>query len=166
MAVVSNSGPLIALARIGSLELLPLMYEMVIIPPAVFAEVTQHSSRPGATELLQATWLYTVAVQQPAKVQQLRLSLDQGESEALVLAEEQQKTLLIDEHRGRMIAAQHNIPHIGTVGLLLDARLSGSIPALTPLLDALQAAGVHLSRRLYQHARQMAGEIAPTTTDK
>lgn len=158
MTVVSNSGPLIALARIGYLELLPTMYNTIIIPQGVSHEVTFVSTRPGVVELKQATWLYCIEVQQREKVQQLRLSLDQGESEALILAEEQQKTLLIDERRGRIVAAKKNIPYIGTVGMLLDAKQCRYIPALTPLLDALQSAGIHLSQQLYRQAREMAGE--------
>ena len=39
MAVVSNSSPLIALARIQRLDLLPAIFEAVLIPPAVAREI-------------------------------------------------------------------------------------------------------------------------------
>jgi hypothetical protein len=37
--VISNTGPLIALADIGQLELLHRLFNTIIIPPAVRAEV-------------------------------------------------------------------------------------------------------------------------------
>ena len=39
MKVVSNSGPLIALARLGRLGLLNQLYDAVLIPPEVYQEV-------------------------------------------------------------------------------------------------------------------------------
>ena len=39
MAVVSNSSPLIALARIQRLDLLPAIFESILIPPAVAREI-------------------------------------------------------------------------------------------------------------------------------
>ena len=39
MKTVANAGPLIALARIGRLALLPSLYDQLHIPPAVRDEV-------------------------------------------------------------------------------------------------------------------------------
>ena len=49
--VVSNSGPLIALATVGQLDVLGSLYGSVLIPGAVFREVTEAGGgRPGALE--------------------------------------------------------------------------------------------------------------------
>jgi hypothetical protein len=84
--------------------------------------------------------------------------LDAGESEVVVLAQEHGVTAAIDERRARNLAAALGVAQTGTVGILLAAKRAGLIPALTPLLDLLAARGVHLSSRLYEEARRMAGE--------
>ncbi|MBI1879979.1 MAG: DUF3368 domain-containing protein [Chloroflexi bacterium] len=91
-------------------------------------------------------------------VQRLLFWLDHGESEAIVLAQEMGTTLLIDERRGRAIAATLSLEITGTVGILLAAKALGQVQEVTPLLDALLAAGVRLSPRLYDEAQRQAGE--------
>ena len=47
--IVGDSSPLISLAIIGQLDLLPKLYRRVLIPPAVWNEVTvQGVGLPGA----------------------------------------------------------------------------------------------------------------------
>lgn len=84
--------------------------------------------------------------------------LDQGESEAIVLAQELGATLLIDERKARTIAAALGIPLTGTVGVLLEAKRSGIVSQIQPLLDNMLLAGVRLSTRLYDNALKLAGE--------
>jgi predicted nucleic acid-binding protein len=96
---VSNAGPLIALGRINHLHLLPELFGQVIVPQTVFAEVTPQVERPGAMQLKQATWLQIRAAQDAVAVKRLLLLLDQGESEAIILAQELIATLLMDERR-------------------------------------------------------------------
>jgi len=55
--VVTNTGPLIALATVRRVALLGQMYGSVLVPEAVFQEVTaQGPHRPGAAELASAPW--------------------------------------------------------------------------------------------------------------
>lgn len=55
--VVTNSGPLIALASVGQLDLLQSLYTIVLVPDAVWREVTEAGAgRPGARELLATSW--------------------------------------------------------------------------------------------------------------
>ncbi|GAB4446036.1 MAG: DUF3368 domain-containing protein [Anaerolineae bacterium] len=160
MGVVANAGPLIALARIDQLTLLPNLYGQIIIPPAVFREVTTPADLPGARVLAQAGWLQVVEAQDQVAVQRLLFWLNEGESEAIVLAQETGTTLLIDERRGRAVAAALGGQISGTVGVLLAAKALGQVQAVTPLLDALIASGVRLSPRLYEEAQRQAGEIS------
>lgn len=159
MTVVTNAGPLIALARIGRLDLLPALYGQVVIPPAVYREVTQDAGLPGYQDLIEATWLKVREVHDQAGVQRLLFWLDPGENEAILLAQEAGLTLLIDERRGRTIAQALGLDKTGTVGVLLAAKAEGQISAITPLLHALLAAGVRLSPRLYQEVQRLAGEV-------
>jgi predicted nucleic acid-binding protein len=158
MFITANAGPLIALGRIGYLWLLPALYHEILVPQAVRHEVTYDPSRPGAVELLHATWLHSVSVTNHTAVQSLRLWLDLGESEALVLAQMFQTALLIDERRGRIIASARGISCIGTGRVLIDAKHQGHIPSVTPLLDALRTARVRLSPHLCDTIRRAAGE--------
>ncbi|MGB8643782.1 MAG: DUF3368 domain-containing protein [Anaerolineae bacterium] len=158
MTVVANAGPLIALARIGKLDLLPALYGYLLIPPAVQQETTREPELAGSAELSSANWLHVTRVKNNAEVQRLQFWLDPGESEAIVLAQEQNATLLMDERRGRAIAATLGLNVTGTVGILLAAKTQGHVPVVIPLLDALITAGVRISPRLYEQATQLAGE--------
>jgi hypothetical protein len=158
--VVANAGPLIALAQIGHFSFLQLLYGELHIPPAVREEVVASGrGRPGAAEVGAANWIHVVEVRDTTAVVLLRDRLDAGESEAIVLAMEMNADLLLmDEGRGRRVAEARGLKKAGTVGTLLVAKKRGLIPAVTPLLDRLLAAGFRMSDELYQAARALAGE--------
>ena len=101
--VVSNTSPLINLALIGQLDLLPQLYTQVVIPEAVWHEIViKGAGQIGATEIQAATWVVKQPVQNNTLVQLLKQTLDAGEAEAIALAlETQADLLLIDERLGR-----------------------------------------------------------------
>jgi predicted nucleic acid-binding protein len=156
--IVVNSGPLISLARIGRLDLLPELFGEITVPAAVYQEVTRDESLPGAGTLTEAGWLRVLEVSDRAMVDQLSFWLDRGESEVLTLARELGTAAAIDERRGRNIAVSLGIPQTGTVGILLAAKRARVIPSVKPLLDQLIASGVRLSVRLYEEALRIAEE--------
>ena len=158
MAIVVNAGPLISLARIGLLDLLPKLFDEILVPDAVFQEVTQDQSLPGARAVKEADWLKLGEISDREAVIRFSFWLDAGESEVLVLAQETGATAVIDEKRARNLAAGLGIPQTGTIGILLAAKRVGAIPEVAPLSDQLMASGVRLSPRLYEEARRMAGE--------
>ena len=47
MTAIADSGPLIVLAKIGLLSLLPRLYQTVIIPQAVYQETVIEGERRG-----------------------------------------------------------------------------------------------------------------------
>jgi uncharacterized protein len=81
---ITDSGPLIALARIGQTRLLEKLYGEVLVPPAVHDEMTREQDLPGASDFVQARWIRTVPVKDNAEAQRLRFWLGLGESEAIV----------------------------------------------------------------------------------
>lgn len=160
MIIVSNSGPLIALARIHHVFLLQRLYGHLLIPPAVHQEVTGlRPDLPGATEVRHAPWIEIADVSDQIAVSLLRERLDAGESEAIVLAlERQADILLIDEARGRRIAQAKGLVHVGTIGILVLAKRQGLIEQVTPVLEQLIASGFRMDDFLFQTAKNLAGE--------
>jgi predicted nucleic acid-binding protein len=154
---VSDSSPLISLARIGRLDLLQGLFHEIWVPPAVEQELTPKGKKKGASALRAATWI---------KVQDLSLqslkpvssSLGRGERAAIALAREKGLELLMDDPAGRREAARLGVPVLGTVGLLLEAKAQSLIPEVKPLLDALLAEGFRLSPRLYERILRRAKE--------
>ena len=158
--IVSNSTPLIHLARIGELDLLRDCFGKVLIPPAVYDEcVVQGKAYRDAQLIAQADWLETLSVSDRNLVILLNADLDRGESEAIALALQQQADLLLlDDAEGRSRARLYGLKHTGTVGILLKAKRDGKLPSLRNALDALQDTGFWLDNRLYRKLLQEAGE--------
>jgi predicted nucleic acid-binding protein len=79
----------------------------------------------------------------------------------VALAIVQQATLLSDDGSLRLLAEAQGLPVIGSVGVLVHARLDGAIPALKPLLDRLVAAGFHLNPQgpVYRDALRKVREV-------
>jgi len=55
--IVCNAGPLIALTSVHCLELLRDIYKTVIVPEAVYQEVTCSSTLRGAPSILDCSWI-------------------------------------------------------------------------------------------------------------
>lgn len=132
--VVSNTTPLIALAWLEQLDLLPALFGQVHIPQAVFDEIRAKPDAPGVTVISEASWLMLTPVQNPQSVLFLSDQLDAGESEAIVLAQELGAGfLLMDERRGRRRGIQSGLAVTGTLGLLIEARARGMIGRCVPI---------------------------------
>ena len=64
--VVVNSTPLIALGRIGRLDLLKQLYQEIIIPDAVYREVTAKEDRVCRTVKQNLTWIKVSSISKDA----------------------------------------------------------------------------------------------------
>ena len=154
--VVSDTGPLIALAGIGQLNLLHQLFGQVFIPPAVHHEIQDETSRAA---MATANWISLHSVQDTFAVQVLREELDPGESEAITLARELAVDgLVIDERAARRKAQAVGLRVIGTLGILLLAKSQGHLAELKPWLDQLRRENFRLSDALYAQALHDAGE--------
>jgi predicted nucleic acid-binding protein len=161
-AVVSDSSVLICLAVAGQYHLLREFYGEIIVPEAVWREVTA-SSAPGANETVEAKKSGWLKVQNPVNaslIASLRTTLGAGESEAIALAAEIKATLLlIDESDGRKQAKALGLTVTGTIGLLILAKQQGKLPALKPVLQTLiQQNQFRLGKALYADALRQVGE--------
>ncbi len=130
MIVVSDTSPLRYLAAIGGIEWLPQLFGEVICPAEVIAECL-HDRAPSELRAWASSpppWVRVVAV--PADAAPLGRSdlLDRGEAAALVVARELNADLvLIDERKGRAVAAKLGLAAAGTIGVLAEAAQAGLV---------------------------------------
>lgn len=156
---IADSGPLIAFSRINRLELLHELFLKIIIPVAVWNEVTiRGKGLPGALEVSQASWI-KVQAPDPQLVKPLSILVDEGEAEAIALAQTMPECIiLLDDSRARRVAERLQIKQIGTVGLLLRAKRKGLIDKLRPHLDSLHESNIYIRQKLIDAVLKDAGE--------
>lgn len=161
MIIVSDTSAINNLAAIESLYLLQQLYETIVIPDAVYRELTNPNFPvAGATEVQTLQWIQTRSVSDRTIIEALSNELDLGEAEAIALALElKADRVLIDERRGRLIAARLNLGYIGILGILVEAKSQKLIPAVKPLLDALRdRVGFWIAAPLYNSVLQLVKE--------
>jgi predicted nucleic acid-binding protein len=122
MIVIADTTPLNYLILIQQADLLPRLFGKVLIPPAVVKELED----PGTPDSVRAwlsgapSWLHVQPLHSPPDPE--LDYLDDGEREAIALAEELgADLLLLDDADARKQAARRNLPFIGTLGILRRA---------------------------------------------
>ena len=157
--VVSNSSPIIHLAKIGHLDLLRIFYGNITVPHAVWQECTiAGKGRAEVAHIAAAGWIKTVRIQDRI-ITILRHEIDHGEAEAIALAlEKKAALLLLDDAEAREKARLYNIAVTGTIGILLRARREMLIPSLRETLQDLMATGFWLHDRLAARLLAEVGE--------
>lgn len=162
MIVVSDTSPISSLFLINKLNLLPEIFGQVVVPKEVFSELIILETEFGhdLSEIKTASWLEIRQVENSGEVDRLKRVLDDGESEAIILAKELQADyLLIDEHEGREIALSEGLKIIGVLGVLIQAKSIGLIPLVKPVIEDLQEkAKFRISKKLYHHVLNEVGE--------
>jgi uncharacterized protein len=161
--VVSDASAVTSLAAIGQLSLLERLFGTVVIPEAVFRELTDLPDQPGGAEVQSHSWISVRAPADRIRVASLRSKLDSGEAEAIVLAIELRADLLVmDERLGREVATTLGLKLIGTVGILLAAKERGYLSAVKPVLQELiDKARFRVGRALFRAVLIAAGEGEP-----
>jgi len=154
--VVSDAGPLIALAGCGLLDLLPAVFDAVHIPHAVLEEASADRSRSGASEI--AAFAQAHAQVHPNRSDAIQANaakhLGEGEAQALGCG------VLMDERRGRQTAMRQGLVLFGVLGVLLQAKRIGKIDHIAPALDQMQTKGYRVSQALIDATLKLAGEAA------
>lgn len=137
--IVADAGPLIALGRINQIESLTALFGRIIIPQAVYREITYNANKADVKVISLAIKNKQIEIAsadiETDKLLEFLSILDEGEAAAIYLAKERNLPLLIDEKLGRGIAQKANITIIGTAGVLLLAKKKGVIPAVAPLIN-------------------------------
>ena len=157
---VVNASPLIYLALLDRLDLVQQGAGEILVPPTVLQELRVKSDIAASKiEAATRSWLRCVAPRDRKIVEVVALDLDAGEAEAIALAYERSADrTVIDDLAGRRYARRLGLPVIGTLGLLLAARLRGEIPSLKHEIERLRQAGFYAGEALIREVLQAAGE--------
>ncbi len=142
MIVIADTSPVLHLARIGRLELIPAVVGNVIAPRTVWDELVHPGTRADVLHAVQsASWLELAA---DPEIHDLKPA--PGETAAILLAEAMSAdALLIDERRGRAVASSRGIAVIGTLGIVAGARRRGLIESAGPVIAELRVDGFWLA---------------------
>ncbi len=108
MIIVSDTTPLISLMKASQLQTLQDLFGEILIPGAVYAELTEnHEFQEESEEIKRCSFIKMVSVSEHRAVDVLQrvTGLNLGESEAIIYADENKAdTLLMDEAAGRRVA--------------------------------------------------------------
>jgi hypothetical protein len=161
---VSNSTPLIYLAKIDKLDLLKVLFGEILIPEEVMTEVVEKGKSLGRKDAytvenaIAQGWIKVVA----ADTVEIPIELDKGEEEALSLAKQLKlETVLIDEVSARSAARLLGLTPRGTIFVLLMALKEREI-ALDEFLQALDQLideGFRLKEEVYVQAIREATKL-------
>ncbi len=131
MAVVSNTSPIVLLAKIRRLSLLKELYGEVLMPPSVKVESIDRGREQGARDVeeiakgINEGWISMVKLNRKQAervskvVREARIGV--GEAEALTLAKERGVKAILDDREARAIAESWEIDYTGTVMVLFEA---------------------------------------------
>jgi len=161
MIAVADTSPISALLRIGRLTLLTAIFESVLIPREVVAELDEGKHILGDWRTCAgAAGLSTREARDRRLFLQLSGALHQGEAAAIALASETPNAVLvIDDSDGRAAGRRLGLRVTGSLGVIVEAKRRGLVPEAAPVIRELRTTGaLWLSENIVQHALALAGE--------
>ena len=160
MLVVADATPLISLMKIGRLNLLERLFVQIVIPEAVYSELTTNVAfTEEVCQIEECGFINRVSVADNKSVDVLRRAtgLDLGESEAIVYADTNgANILLIDEAKGRRVARTMGLKIMGTLGMLLEAFYKDILTSddIEADMIRLRESNRHIGDDLIQYVRE------------
>ena len=159
--VVVNTTPLIALSHVGRLNILKELYGEIIIPEAVYKELSakEDSICKNAVERSR-DWVRVDSIKNQMAKTMYKTQLHDGEVEVMILAKEiAADVVIIDDANDKKHAKYLELPVTGTLGVLIKARKEGYVDELKPILHRMVEEGIYISQNLIELCLKQAGEI-------
>ncbi len=157
--VILNASPLIGLYRAGLEHILSRLWKEILVPEAVWREVTAAGKNDAAaTGLQQAVWAQRVP---PVDIPPLVGAWDLGAGESAVLALANQMPsarVVLDDAQARKCAQTMGVRLSGTGGIMVFAKRQGLINSVSEALSCLAAVGFRLSPHIAAQLKTLAGE--------
>ncbi len=159
LSVVSDSTVIIALAKVCRLDLLERLFGKILVPEAVWREVTVEG-KPGSEKIRAADFIHVRKVRNKGLASLLREFVDEGEAEAIALAlEANADLLLVDDRDARNLAKKLGLEVMGTLGVIALAKYNGLILEAKPIIDELVEKGFWISKRILEEFLRELGEL-------
>jgi len=147
--IISDTSCLVILEKIKELELLHRLFGTVITT----SEIKDEFGLPLPE------WVQIKEVRNKNYQSIIEATLDKGEASAIALALELEDCLLIiDDLKGRKFANQLGLKITGTFGVLVEAKLSGTIPSVKPILEKIKTTNFRIGEQLEALILKKAGE--------
>lgn len=155
---ILNASPVILLGKADILGTISSLSKVWTIPEGVIREV----------EIKRDVDPYLKQLSESAEVVRKEISiihpnvaawdLGRGESEVLTLALDHDAGVVLDDLQARKCASLHNIPLIGSVGLILKAKRKGLVTSAKPLMKRLIDAGLYIEQGFVDRLLHEIGE--------
>lgn len=147
--IISDTSCLILLHKIDQLSLLTSLFSEVLITSTIASEFGRELPE----------WIIIKDPTNPHYQHILTTIVDAGEASAIALALEQSSSLIIlDDLKARKLASELNLTFTGTLGIIIEAKLSGKIESVKPLLIKIKQTNFHLPVELENRILHKAGE--------
>ena len=158
--VIVDSTPLIARCNIGKLDILKKLYGEIIIPLAVYNEISAKGDSICKKEVdASLEWIQIGQIKNNLAKLMYKTQLHDGEVEVMILAQEENADLvIIDDKNAKKHAKYLKLNVTGTLGVLIKAKQLGFIQTLKPLLYELSNSGIYISSELIQLCLKQVNE--------
>lgn len=157
--VVVNASPLICLFKSGLTDLLPTLFEDIIVPDAVVKEVMAKGAMDfSAQTLISNNWIQQIG---NITIDPRVASWDLGDGESAVLSfalKNPEYFAVMDDREARRCATSLQCHCIGTLGIVLLGKKRGIISSVRETLVKVQNAGLWISDSLVSEICRNVGE--------
>ena len=159
MTAVSDTTTPLYLLRLGEERLLGLLFDSLILPDVVVAELNAKPDEVARLKSLDAVRFYPSLTATLPQLPSGYAHLDAGEYGTLVLASHLgERLVIIDETAGRKAALSLGHEPIGLLGVANLAKQSGAIEKVKPLIDRAVSVGFRVRPSFYASFLRSIGE--------
>lgn len=157
---VVDASPFVFLSKLDRLSVLRDQAPAVLMPQAVAQEILALQDQAARRiQEVSSEWLEIAEVRDRGPLEFLLPVHGAGEAEVIALAKERDAArVVMDDLEARRFARRVGLKPIGTLGLLLAARLQGKIPSLRDEIRRLKTVGFYVHGSLVASVLDAAGE--------
>ncbi len=160
LKVIVNTTPLIALCHVGQLNLLKKLYSEIMIPRAVYRELSKKKQSICKRQVdLSLEWIHVKDIENQMAKSMFKTQLHDGEVEVMILAKERSADIvIIDDANAKKYAKYLKLSVTGTLGVLIKAKREGYISELKPIIQEMIEKNIYISEKLMKFCLEQVNE--------